>query len=66
VNDNMAGNWPVFIRGRDLVGKWIGPIGKSGRLGEVGVEVCCGGKRPFYGPLVGVCWGKSVLKKLGG
>jgi hypothetical protein len=35
-------------------------------VGVVGVEVCCGGKRPFYGPLVGVCWGTSVLKELGG
>jgi hypothetical protein len=34
-------------------------------VGVVGVEVDCGGKRPFYGPLEGVCWGKSVLKKLG-
>jgi hypothetical protein len=39
---------------------------EGGRLGVVGVELGCGGKRPFYGPLVGVCWGKSVLKKLGG
>jgi hypothetical protein len=49
-----------------VVGKWTGPIGKRGRVGVAGVEVGCGGKRPFYGPLVGVCWGKPVLKKLGG
>jgi hypothetical protein len=35
-------------------------------VGVVGVEVGCGGKRPFYGPMVGVCWGTSVLKELGG
>jgi hypothetical protein len=45
--------------GKGLVGKWTGPIGKRGR---VGVEVGCGSKWPFYGPLVGVCSGKSVLK----
>jgi hypothetical protein len=37
--------------GKGLVGKWTGPIGKWGR---VGVRVGYGGKRPFYGPLVGV------------